>query len=203
MFSSHWKCEVYLNLHAWPIEKWLWIWVLQPRPQLHECQGSWSALSRQRATVKLILLWLFPGNGTVIGSLAPTPGPCLLILQWLLVHCHCMSDQRRQERTAFPQTPQQIIFIWLNFQLPIPHQPVCNTHLVSTAVAASSAKVFPSATSFHTWFCEAAFTEKLFGQNSLQMNKTKTVFIKEILETATSAVFGLLCNYILARKCIC
>lgn len=32
------------------------------------------------------------------------------------------------------------------------------------------------------------------------MNKTKTVFIKEILETATSAVFGLLCNYIRARK---
>lgn len=32
------------------------------------------------------------------------------------------------------------------------------------------------------------------------MNKKRTVFIKEILETATSAVFGLLWNYILDRK---
>lgn len=42
--------------------------------------------------------------------------------------------------------------------------------------------------------------EELFGLHSLQMNKKKTVFIKEILETATSAVFGLLWNYILDRK---
>lgn len=36
------------------------IWVLQPWPQLQKSQGSWSAFSRQRATVKLILTWLFP-----------------------------------------------------------------------------------------------------------------------------------------------
>lgn len=137
-------------------------------------------------------------------TLCPCLGhSCSSCSNWL-VHCHRLSHQRRHERiAAFPQTLQQIIFIWLNFQQPTLHQPVCNTHLVSTAgdtVAAISAKVFPSATSLYTWFCEAAFTEELFGQNSLQMNKNKTVFIKEILETATSTVLGLLCNYVLARK---
>lgn len=195
-FFSHEKREVYHNLHAWPIEKGQWIWVLQPLPQLHKCQGSWSAFSRQRATIKLILMWLFPWQWHSHWEPYAQPGPCSLIPQWLVAHCHCLSHQRRKERAAaFPQTPQQI---WLNFQLPTPHPPVCNTHLVSTAgdtVAASPAKDFPSATSFYTSFCEAAF-----GQNSLQMNKNKTVFIKEMLETTTSAVFGVLFNYVLARK---
>lgn len=141
-------------------------------------------------------MWLFPWQWHSHWEPYAQPGPCSLIPQWLVAHCHCLSHQRRKERAAaFPQTPQQI---WLNFQLPTPHPPVCNTHLVSTAgdtVAASPAKDFPSATSFYTSFCEAAF-----GQNSLQMNKNKTVFIKEMLETTTSAVFGVLFNYVLARK---
>lgn len=181
----------------------LWIWVLQPWPQFHKCQGSWSVFSRQRATRKLILLWLFPWQWhspwkhcapawamLAHPAVAGSPLSRLVTLEETWEKC-CLSpdtlaDYLHQVEFSAANTP-----------------PTCLLHpsgsTAGDAVAASSAKVLPSATSLYTWFCEAAFREELFGQNNLQMNKNKTAFIKEILETATSEQF-LVCSYILARK---
>lgn len=173
---------------------WPWIQILWPWPQLHKCQCSRFTFTEQTATAKLILTWLLPlqwhgqkkrracasampAHSAVVGSpSSPLVAPEGTGENWCL----------------YPSHPSRLFSAGWTSSC----QPPAN--LVPTAwdtVAAKAAEVCLPATLFYTWFCVTVFTEELFGQNRHQMNKTKTVFIKQVLETAASpATFALLCN---------
>lgn len=198
-----WSLSQSIHMAYWRV-MWLRIWVLQPWPQLRNCQGSWCAFSRQKATIQLILMWLFLwqwhshwkpyvyawamlAHPTVAGS----PQSLLVTLEETREYC-CLSPDTLAEHFHL-------------VELPVANTPpTCLQHTSGFhGWGYSCSKVCPSLSiSYLTlgltlW---SRFTEESFGLHSLQINKKKTVFIKEILETATSAVFGLLWNYILARK---
>lgn len=179
---------------------WLWIQILWPWPQLHKCQCSRFAFTEQTATAKLILTWLLPlqrhsqkqrcacafampAHSAAVGS----PSSPLVA-----------AEGTGENWCLYPSHPSRLFSAgWISSCQPPANLFVTSSWLPQLGILLQQKLLkfvyqLPYSTpDFVLQFLQKSYLDK----TDTKMNKTKTVFIKQVLETAASpATFALLCN---------